>query len=85
MEQEEIDRMLFAMQLECARPSLRFRLMFSAQERSLLGAAFSTLYGQRQFNHMTRELERRYGPNIGRNTASEAQQAGVIAAPTQAR
>lgn len=77
IDQTEIDRVLFALELECARPSLRFRLMFSEDERHLLGHAFSTLRGQRQYNHMMYELERRYGPNLGRNAANAEE-------PTQA-
>jgi hypothetical protein len=77
-DQAEIDRMLFALELECARPSVRFRDLFTENERHLLGHAFSTLRGQRQFNSMMNELERRYGPNLGRNAAggNEAQQSG---------
>jgi hypothetical protein len=81
IDQNEIDRMLFALELECARPSLRFRALFNEDERHLLGHAFSTLRGQRQYNNTMRELERRYGPNLGRNSASgEVQQAGVPSA-----
>lgn len=74
VDQNEIDRMLFALQLECARPSLRFRLLFNEAERNLLGAAFSTLSGQRQYNGMINELERRYGPKRGRNAGAHSQE-----------
>lgn len=60
-DQAEIDAMLLDMVLECARPSWRFRLLFSARERQLLGFAINTFMGQRQSNLLLAELERRYG------------------------
>jgi hypothetical protein len=40
--QDEIDAMLLDLTLECARPSWRFRLLFGAQERQLIGFAINT-------------------------------------------
>lgn len=78
IDQDEIDEQLLHLTLECARPSWRFRMLFSAAERQLLGFAINTFKGQRQTNFLMQELERRYGPNLGRNTVSgEAQQAGA--------
>lgn len=70
---EEIDATLLHLVLECARPSLRFRLMFSASERQLIGFAVNTFMSKRQENHLMSELDRRYGqPNVGRPTQAGA-------------
>lgn len=78
VDQDEIDARLLDLTLECARPSWRFRLLFSAHERQLLGFAINTFKGQRNANLFIHELERRYGPNLGRNTGGgEAAQVGT--------
>jgi hypothetical protein len=71
--QDEIDAMLLDLTLECARPSWRFRLLFGAQERQLIGFAINTFMGKRQHNLLMAELDRRYGHH---GTANQA--------PTQA-
>jgi hypothetical protein len=77
IDQDEIHAMLFSLTLECARPSWRFRALFSAQERQLLGFAINTFMGQRQHNQLMNELDRRYGANRG--NPGEATQAGASA------
>ena len=63
--QDEIDRELFHMILECARPSWRFRAMFCKSERDLLQAAINTLMGARQSNKIMSEMDRRrYGVGL---------------------
>lgn len=62
IERDETDTMLFDLVLECARPSWRFRLLFNASERRLLGFAINTFMGNRHHNQFMAELERRYGP-----------------------
>ncbi len=79
IDQDEIDAMLFSLTLECARPSLRFRLLFGAQERQLLGFAINTFMGQRKNNLLMHELSRRYGQNAYPGTPT---QAGVGASNT---
>jgi hypothetical protein len=74
-QQEEIDAMLFKLTLECARPSWRFRALFSAQERQLIGFAINTFMGQRQHNLLMAQLDQRYGKyqtNPGQATQAEA-------------
>lgn len=62
---DEIDAMLLHLTLECARPSWRFRFLFRARERQLLGFAINTFMGQRQQNLLMRKLDERYGGNRG--------------------
>ena len=66
--------MLFNLTLECARPSWRFRLLFSARERQLLGFAINTFMGNRHHNQFMRELEQRYPQGCG----NHATQAGAV-------
>ena len=72
IEQDEIDAMLFSLTLECARPSWRFRMLFSAQERQMIGFAINTFMGQRQHNLLMAKLDQRYG---WKGSGGEAQQA----------
>ena len=76
-QQEEIDAMLLDLTLKCARPSWKFRLLFNARERQLLGFAINTFMGQRQTNLIMNELDRRYGrSNLGQcGQAAQAQSA----------
>lgn len=74
-EQDETDAMLFDLSLECARPSWRFRFLFGARERQLLGYAVNTFMGQRHRNLFLAELDRRYLNQDRRG--GEATQAGV--------
>ena len=60
MSQEEIDAMLLHLTLECARPSWRFKALFNAQERQMLGFAINTFMGVRQHNRVVRGGP--YGP-----------------------
>jgi hypothetical protein len=84
-DQDEIDAMLFSLTLECARPSWRFRFLFGARERQLLGFAINSFMGQRQQNLLMNRLDQRYG-NHGQNSGpQEAQQAGVPRDPRFAR
>jgi hypothetical protein len=68
IERDETDEILFSLTLECARPSWRFRLLFGARERQLLGFAVNTLMGTRHHNQFMRELEQRYPQNCGAAT-----------------
>lgn len=65
IDQDETDAMLLHLTMECARPSWRFRLLFGARERQLLGFAINTFMGQRQQNLLMRKLDERYGGNRG--------------------
>jgi hypothetical protein len=71
IERDETDMMLFSLTLECARPSWRFRLLFGARERQLLGFAINTFMGNRHHNQFMAELERRYPQGCG-NHATQA-------------
>lgn len=65
IDQNETDAMLLHLTLECARPSWRFRLLFGAKERQLLGFAVNTFMSQRQENLLMHKLDSRYGINRG--------------------
>lgn len=80
-DQDETHAMLFSLTLECARPSWRFRFLFNARERQLLGFAINTFMGQRQNNLFMAELERRYGSGGLDGNAAQAMQAGVSSEP----
>lgn len=82
IDQNEFDRMLFDMLLECARPSWRFRLTFGKQERNLLQAAINTLRGQRQTNMLMNELDRRYRYRYANPPGEGVQQAHTASSPT---
>lgn len=76
--QNEIDAMLLDLTLECARPSWRFRLLFSTRERQMLGFAINTFMGQRQSNLLMAELGRRFGRNVYNADAGSAPQSGAL-------
>jgi hypothetical protein len=76
IERDEIDARLFSLTLECARPSWRFRLLFGARERQLLGFAINTFMGNRHHNQFMRELEQRYPQGIA-NCAEQATQSQI--------
>jgi len=63
IERDETDTMLFNLVLECARPSWRFRVMFNARERQLLGFAINTFMGNRHHNQFMAELNGRFPSN----------------------
>ena len=74
IERDETDTMLFNLVLECARPSWRFRLMFNARERQLLGFAINTFMGNRHHNQFMAELNGRFPSNGPSNSPAPTQQ-----------
>jgi hypothetical protein len=87
-QRDETEAALWRLVLEVARPSWRFRMLFSAHERQLLGFAINTFMSQRQQNLLMGELDRRYGNNrVGsmqeqlRNPGAEKQSDGYSRAP----
>lgn len=74
IDQDEVHATLFSLTLECARPSWRFRALFNAHERQLIGFAINTFMGERQKNFLMHELDRRY---LNHGNAGQATQAGA--------
>ena len=72
-DQDDIQAKLLNLTIECARPSWRFRLLFGAMERQLLGFAINTFMSQRQQNMLINELDRRYC-NYGRGSPGAQEQ-----------